>query len=310
MGEVPSEARFEVTVASDVAIWDVVSLLPKGPGEYRFRDPASIVRLYVHKSGADGPPGFKGAEVMASYCTRAKPSGRGWPGAPYHFWIPRDPDKDLFGRYAIYRTQRDGARSFHTGGAANEHGLSACLQGAYDGQWDLLSTGRPRIEIEPTDIQKRMFSALVDWCATGAHYALVGKSDPWLSGHWEADRFGGHSKPVCPGDWARAWVMNYRKSKESDAFTTVGPIEPVKGELYVEKPSVKDLQRALKQLGHDPGPIDGIWGFRSRIALERFQLAEGLEPDGWYGQRSANALLLALRAKGISKQDAWERKVS
>ena len=308
----PADAKFEVAVSEDVAVWDVSHLLEHGPGQYRQRDPKAIIRLYVHKSGADGPNGFKGAEGMARFCTRPKPAGREWPGAPYQFWLPRAPDRDEDGRACIYRTQRDDLRSFHTGGAANEHGIGVCLQGAYDGEWDLLSTGRPRVEVEPTHVQKTMLAVFIMWAEGPMGYDLAAKVDAtgiWLSGHWEADRFGGHAKKVCPGDWARQYVIDRR-----GVPGTIGPrptvfILPERGELLVSAPSTRDLQRALDQLGFDPGPIDAIFGYRSRFALERFQKAEGLVADGWYGPRTADALLLALRAKGISKQDDWERKV-
>ena len=52
-------------------------------------------------------------------------------------------------------------------------------------------------------------------------------------------------------------------------------------------PSVADdgtdlarLQEALKQQGHDPGPIDGVDGPRTQAALKAYQHAQGLEATG------------------------------
>lgn len=42
-------------------------------------------------------------------------------------------------------------------------------------------------------------------------------------------------------------------------------------------------QGALKQLGFDPGPIDGQMGPRTQAAIKAYQTARGLEPDGWLG---------------------------
>jgi uncharacterized protein (TIGR02594 family) len=39
---------------------------------------------------------------------------------------------------------------------------------------------------------------------------------------------------------------------------------------------IKAIQRALKERGHDPGPIDGAWGPRSRAAMTVFQSRQGL----------------------------------
>ena len=41
-------------------------------------------------------------------------------------------------------------------------------------------------------------------------------------------------------------------------------------------------QRALEELGFDPGPLDGIWGRRSAAALRKFQEATGLEVNDWW----------------------------
>lgn len=43
---------------------------------------------------------------------------------------------------------------------------------------------------------------------------------------------------------------------------------------------VKEVQQALQDRGHDPGPIDGIVGPRTRSAIEQFQQAEGIQPSG------------------------------
>jgi peptidoglycan hydrolase-like protein with peptidoglycan-binding domain len=43
---------------------------------------------------------------------------------------------------------------------------------------------------------------------------------------------------------------------------------------------VERLQKALKQNGHDPGPIDGINGPRTVSALKAYQNAQGLETTG------------------------------
>lgn len=54
--------------------------------------------------------------------------------------------------------------------------------------------------------------------------------------------------------------------------------------------TVLDIQRRLLALGHDPGPLDGAWGRRSRAALVAFQKSAGLDPDGVAGPRTLAAL--------------------
>jgi peptidoglycan hydrolase-like protein with peptidoglycan-binding domain len=43
---------------------------------------------------------------------------------------------------------------------------------------------------------------------------------------------------------------------------------------------IERVQTALKQNGHDPGPIDGVSGPRTTAALKAYQKAQGLEPTG------------------------------
>ena len=55
-------------------------------------------------------------------------------------------------------------------------------------------------------------------------------------------------------------------------------------------PQVQLLQLALKRAGQDPGDLDGYFGVRTRRALEAFQLAGGLAPDGIAGPKTHRAL--------------------
>jgi peptidoglycan hydrolase-like protein with peptidoglycan-binding domain len=50
------------------------------------------------------------------------------------------------------------------------------------------------------------------------------------------------------------------------------------------EPEVRGLQGALKVLGHDPGPIDGVFGSRTEDAVRAFQQAKGIAVDGIVGR--------------------------
>jgi hypothetical protein len=39
---------------------------------------------------------------------------------------------------------------------------------------------------------------------------------------------------------------------------------------------VRDIQRALAREGHDPGPLDGVFGARTRAALVGYQREAGI----------------------------------
>ena len=286
-------AKFEAQISKRVVLYDVSHQLPVGRKQYKTRSVPGIDRLFIHKSGADGPPGYKGCVGMARFCTAEEPDGRDWPGAPYHFWNARVPDVDERGCYVLYRCQPDNVWSNHSGKYANERGIAHCVQGNYDSEWDLLSTGRPRITKEPTDAQMAVLEDFVDWAID--RYRL--KLPEGLSGHWEAPK----PKRVCPGDFLRQWVCERRGTLPKLVENgTVAIPQSERGEVDLSRPSVEVLQRALHLAGFDPGPIDGLWGYRSRKALERFQAEHELVVDGHYGPMTAGRLLEALRAKGVA----------
>jgi len=59
---------------------------------------------------------------------------------------------------------------------------------------------------------------------------------------------------------------------------------PGDGNRFAQPPQrplfVREAQRALRDLGYDPGPIDGTFGSQTRTALEKYQLAERLSVTG------------------------------
>ena len=68
----------------------------------------------------------------------------------------------------------------------------------------------------------------------------------------------------------RAMAVNVLSSSDGNRFT-----RPPRRPLIV-----REAQRALRDLGYDPGPIDGTFGARTRAALEKYQLAERLPVTG------------------------------
>ena len=54
--------------------------------------------------------------------------------------------------------------------------------------------------------------------------------------------------------------------------------------------AVRELQRQLRELGYDPGPMDGVFGRRTRRAVRALQRDAGLVPDGKVGPRTRAVL--------------------
>ena len=291
---VPSTARFVTNIAyHDVAIWDITLMLANHPGrKYNHRE-KPISQIFVHKSGADGPPGYRGYLACASFCV----NHRKWPGVPYHYWISREPDLDRNNNMVIYQGQPESIVSWHTGGA-NTWSIGIGVQGNYDGDWDLID-GIPQIQREPTDKQFLMIGALVEYLAIRHGLKIKNAFHPFpLSGHWEAPR----PKAVCPGDALRQWVIEKRGSTPPPKLPIAQQPQLTQALIsnkMAQKWPIQDLQRALALLGHSPGKIDGIFGYKTRRAVERFQRDNRLTVDGWVGKRTAVALQKGVIQKGI-----------
>ncbi len=58
-------------------------------------------------------------------------------------------------------------------------------------------------------------------------------------------------------------------------------------------PKVASIQAGLLKLGYDPGPVDGIFGSRTKAAIREYQLDNGLNVTG----RPSAALTMSLRRK-------------
>lgn len=56
------------------------------------------------------------------------------------------------------------------------------------------------------------------------------------------------------------------------------------------KPTVRKYQQQLKDLGYDPGPIDGLLGTKTRRAISAFQRDQGLYVDGIVGPKTQSRL--------------------
>ena len=54
------------------------------------------------------------------------------------------------------------------------------------------------------------------------------------------------------------------------------PLYPLEGRYNL----VKQVQSKLIERGHDPGPVDGIFGPLTRVALEAYQKENGLSGNG------------------------------
>jgi peptidoglycan hydrolase-like protein with peptidoglycan-binding domain len=54
--------------------------------------------------------------------------------------------------------------------------------------------------------------------------------------------------------------------------------------------TIHEVQAVLKEQGYDIGPVDGRWGRLTRIAVENFQLSNGMPATGQLDDRTLSAL--------------------
>jgi len=72
--------------------------------------------------------------------------------------------------------------------------------------------------------------------------------------------------------------------------------------LHNQGDDVRTLQENLKQLGYNPGKIDGYFGEKTEDAVISFQEAEGLYGDGIVGTRTLSAFENILREHVLEQQ--------
>jgi peptidoglycan hydrolase-like protein with peptidoglycan-binding domain len=72
--------------------------------------------------------------------------------------------------------------------------------------------------------------------------------------------------------------------------------------MQMDEETVRQVQQQLNDKGHDAGPVDGIFGKRTRKALKDFQKAEGMQPTGKLDRETMAALGIEDASTASSEQ--------
>jgi peptidoglycan hydrolase-like protein with peptidoglycan-binding domain len=91
----------------------------------------------------------------------------------------------------------------------------------------------------------------------------------WSASVWSATTIG------VPGDGDVA----PRRESDVNVPAAGGGAPPRDGQVQ-RPPFIREAQRALRDLGYHPGPIDGMFGPQTRLALQKYQQAEKLPVTG------------------------------
>ena len=107
----------------------------------------------------------------------------------------------------------------------------------------------------------------------------------------------------APRGQARSYVIrsSIRTGKLVDSqdtrFAVVGTeTKPREAKKTAASRDLMQVQGRLKELGHDPGPIDGRFGLQTRTALKSFQTDYGLTATGAIDTETRAALGLGRKA--------------
>jgi hypothetical protein len=123
----------------------------------------------------------------------------------------------------------------------------------------------------------------------------------WLKGHQDL------AATSCPGSELYAWLKNgcviYEGNPSTIDFEGIARYLRAMGAGLDDAPLsrrrrsrgqlVQLVQSRLKDRGHDPGGIDGVFGAKTKTAVKSFQRSLGfLRPDGVVGPLTWDALFL------------------
>lgn len=97
---------------------------------------------------------------------------------------------------------------------------------------------------------------------------------------------------ICP---MTGWSQTSPKGAESSAGRSgTDSMKHSSASGHWSRDDVKSVQEALKNKGHDPGPIDGVMGARTQQALRAFQRAQNIQTSGQLDSSTASALGVTL----------------
>jgi lysozyme len=153
------------------------------------------------------------------------------------------------------------------------------------------------------------------WARLGAHGKLpeFQRYPLWIASYIRANEksFPTGEKPLIPAPWTEFAIWQFSADgsparvpgvpacpldrnaiKDEDTLRRllmVGAAQPAPPE-FIDLTTIRGVQSALRAKGFDPGPVDGVFGAKTRAAVIAFQRVRGLTPDGVVGPKTRAAL--------------------
>ena len=149
----------------------------------------------------------------------------------------------------------------------------------------LIEVTGPLFHMEPGRAMPGKFFLLVSVLVGAIVLLAIGTSTA------NAHRSGCHRWHSCPSDTGSyvcgdTGYSNFcpRTAPSTKQPTTTTPTATTPSRTPAVEPAdksdVRTAQRLLTELGHDPGPVDGVLGPKTRIAIMQFQINQGIKLNG------------------------------
>jgi peptidoglycan hydrolase-like protein with peptidoglycan-binding domain len=137
-----------------------------------------------------------------------------------------------------------------------------------------------------------------------ATVAALPASPALASGTAELSHGGARVSPLPAASWHGRPIRRPQPSAAAAAVAVPiprGARTPLRPGAGYGRPggfaAVRDVQRLLHRIGYRPGPVDGLFGARTRASVQWFQIKHGLRPSGVVGPTTL--AFLRLRAAGV-----------
>jgi len=255
----------------------------KGPintAEYSVRDPR-------FKCPQCGRCWLGNKSYPHSFCPLCKTTGKntgygnGFPGMPYHVFVPYDPELTEQGKHVVFWCEDFEEVTWHSS-KGNAQGVSVAWQGLFKSRHLNRFIPWPNTDGDPSPAQKQLVVPLwEEWLRPEFELA---NSD--LTGHYA---FG---KPSCPGDWIENKIRQVNQEPALNVYDTshFNPEEEMFGSWTLR-------QAALVVLGYDLGAygplkngVDGKPGMKTKMAIAAFEDANNLIVDGVWDDQVEHAM--------------------
>ena len=160
---------------------------------------------------------------------------------------------------------------------------------------------------KPSVGQGNMLSvAQIRWCLRQEIWIEVLRSKPTTNAQIDQfnDLISDYNSRCGNFRYRQGALARARREVEQQRLQIVADVSPPWSQLTFQSRSVQFseltfvIQRSLKELGYDPGPVDGVYGARTKSAIQSFQHDVSMFPDG----QNSQELLIRLRQESTTRR--------